>query len=319
MHETIRTLGLHGIIPVVAIDNAAHALPLARALGEGGLHCIEITFRTAAAAEALAAIAHKVPTMLAGAGTVLTIEQAKLAKASGARFIVSPGLNRKVVEYCLAEGIPVTPGVATPSDVEAALDLGLEVVKFFPAEAAGGVKFLNALSAPYRSVRFIPTGGIDETNILSYLKLPRVVACGGSWMVKPELINAGKFDEIRALTSKAVATMLGFELRHVGVNCVDQKEASGAAALAASLFSLSIRQGAASEFVGNGMEFLYSPGRGTHGHLAITTNFIDRAIAHFERRGIRTIPESRVEKDGKLHVVYLDVDLAGFAVHLIQP
>ena len=146
----------------------------------------------------------------------------------------------------------MTPGVATPSDVEAALDLGLDVVKFFPAEAAGGVKYLNAISAPYRSVRFIPTGGIDETNLLSYLKLPRVVACGGSWMVKPELINAGKFDEIRTLTSKAVATMLGFELRHVGVNCVDQKEASGAAALAASLFSMPIRQGATSEFVGNG-------------------------------------------------------------------
>lgn len=319
MHETIRTLGLYGIIPVVAIDRAADAVPLARALEDGGLHCIEITFRTAAAADAIAAIARDCPGMLAGAGTVLTVEQAKLAKASGARFIVSPGLNRKVVEYCLTEGIPVTPGVATPSDVETALDLGLEVVKFFPAEAAGGVKYLNALSAPYRSVRFIPTGGIDEANLLSYLRLPRVVACGGSWMVKPELINGGKFDEIRTLTTKAVATMLGFELRHVGVNCTDQKEASGAAALAASLFTMPIRQGASSEFVGNGLEFLYTPGRGKHGHLAITTHFIERAIAYFERRGIHSIPESRVEKDGRLHVIYLDVDLAGFSVHLIQP
>lgn len=319
MHETIRTLGQYGIIPVVAIDRATDAVPLARALQEGGLNCIEITFRTAAAADALAAIAKECPTMLAGAGTVLTVDQVKKAKENGARFIVAPGLNRKVVEACIAEGLPVTPGVATPSDVEAALDLGLEVVKFFPAEAAGGVKFLNAISAPYRSVRFIPTGGIDESNLLSYLKMPRVLACGGSWMVKPELINAGRFDEIRSLTAKAVATMLGFEFWHLGVNCATQPDASTAASLTSTLFSMAVRQGPTSEFVGTGLEFLYSPGRGTHGHIAIKTNSIERAVAYFERRGVRTIPETRVEKDGKLHVIYLDLDLAGFSVHLIQP
>ncbi len=319
MHETIRTLGQYGIIPVVAIDNAADAVPLAQALQDGGLNCIEITFRTAAAADALAAIAKECPTMLAGAGTVLTVDQVKKAKANGAKFIVAPGLNRKVVEACIAEGMPVTPGVSTPSDVEAALELGLDVVKFFPAEAAGGVKFLNAISAPYRSVKFIPTGGIDENNLLSYLKLPRVLACGGSWMVKPELINAGKFDEIRSLTAKAVATMLGFEFWHLGVNCAAQAEASAAASLASASFSMAIRQGATSEFVGSGLEFLYTPGRGAHGHIAIKTNSIERAVAYFERRGVRTIPETRVEKDGKLHVIYLDMDLAGFSVHLIQP
>lgn len=319
MHETLRTLGLHGIIPVVAIDNAAHAVPLARALEAGGLPCIEITFRTAAAAEALAAITASCPAMLAGAGTVLTVEQAKTAKANGARFIVSPGLNRKVVEYCLAEGLPVTPGVATPSDVEAALDLGLEVVKFFPAEAAGGVKFLNALSAPYRNVRFIPTGGIDEANLLSYLRLPRVVACGGSWMVKPELINGGRFDEIRALTARAVATMLGFEVRHVGINFADAGAAGTSAAFAASVFGMGQRSGTGSEFVGTGLEFLHTPGRGEHGHIAISTHFIERAVAHLQRRGVQTIPGSQVEKDGKLHVVYLAMELGGFAVHLIQP
>ena len=318
MHETLRLLGLHGIIPVVAIDNAAHAVPLARALENGGLHCIEITFRTAAAADAIAAIARECPTMLAGAGTVLTVDQVRAAQDNGARYIVSPGLNKKVVEHCLKAGLPVTPGVATPSDVEAALDLGLEVVKFFPAEAAGGVKFLTALSAPYRQVRFIPTGGIDEKNLLSYLRLPRVHACGGSWMVKPEMINAGKFDEIRAITATAVSTMLGFELRHVGINAPDGDSALAQSTLLADLLHLPLKQGNSSHFVGTGLEFIKGKGRGDNGHIAIGTNFIDRAVAALERRGARMIPESRVEKDGRLQAIYLDMDVAGFALHLVQ-
>ena len=318
MHEILRTLGLNGIIPVVAIDNAAHAVPLARALEGGGLPCIEITFRTAAAADAIAAIARECPTMLAGAGTVLTVDQVKAARDNGARYIVSPGLNRKVVEYCLAQGIPITPGVSTPSDVEAALDLGLEVVKFFPAEAAGGVKFLSALSGPYRQVRFIPTGGIDEKNLLSYLKLPRVHACGGSWMVKPEMINAGKFEEIQAITAQAVSTMLGFELRHVGINCSDADAALRYSTAMAELIRIPVKQGNSSNFVGTGLEFLKGPGRGQHGHIAIGTNFIERGVAYLERRGARMIPESRVEKDGRLTAIYLDMDVAGFALHLVQ-
>ncbi len=318
MHETLRTLGLNGIIPVVAIDNAAHAVPLARALEKGGLPCIEITFRTAAAADAIAAIARDCPTMLAGAGTVLTVDQVKAARDNGARFIVAPGLNRKVVEYCLSIGLPVTPGVATPTDVEAALDMGLEVVKFFPAEAAGGIKFLTAMSAPYRQIRFIPTGGIDENNLLSYLRLPRVHACGGSWMVKPEMINAGRFDEITAITTKAVNTLLGLEVRHVGINCGDGETATAQATLLADLLRAPVRSGNSSIFVGTGLEFIKNKGRGDHGHLAIGTNFIERAVVYLERRGARVIPDTRAEKDGRLHTVYLDLDVAGFALHLIQ-
>ncbi len=319
MHDTLRMLGLYGIIPVVAIDHARHAVPLARALEEGGLPCIEITFRTPAAAAALAAITKERPGMLAGAGTVLTIDQAKAAEDNGARFIVSPGLNPKVVEHCIARGLPVTPGVATPSDVETALALGLDVVKFFPAEAAGGVKFLTALSAPYRQVRFIPTGGIDESNLLSYLRLPRVHACGGSWMVKPEMINAERFDEIRTLTAKAVGTMLGFSVRHVGIHCTSESQATTEAHRVAGLFQMPERQGESSIFVGTGFEFLKSPGRGEKGHIAVNTNFLERAVAFLERSGARTLRESAVEKDGKPHVVYLDLSIAGFAVHLIQP
>ena len=204
MKSVIQQLGLSGIIPVVVIHDAAHAIPLADALAAGGLTSIEITFRTSAAPASIGAIAKARPAMLLGAGTVLTVDQAKSAIDLGARYIVSPGLNRAVVEYCLRSGIPVTPGVVTPTEIEAALDLGLEVVKFFPAEASGGLQYLKAIAAPYTTVKFIPTGGIDETNLLAYLKSPSVHACGGSWMVKAELMQARKFSEITERTVQAV-------------------------------------------------------------------------------------------------------------------
>ena len=193
MQDVLRQVELLGIVPVIAIESASDAEPLAKALYDGGLPCAEVTFRTKAAQEAMTRIAKAFPDLLLGAGTVLTIEQVKTAVDCGAKFIVSPGLNRTVVEYCVAKGIPVTPGVATPSEVEVALELGLEVVKFFPAEATGGLPYLKAISAPYKSLRFIPTGGVDEKNLLSYLKFPKVLACGGSWMVKADLINAKRF------------------------------------------------------------------------------------------------------------------------------
>lgn len=198
-----------GIIPVVSIPESRLAEPLAESLIAGGLPCAEITFRTAAAVESLAAIARRFPEMLLGAGTVLTTGQVDQALDAGARFIVSPGTNPRVVEYCLARGVTIFPGVCTPTEVEAALALGVDVLKFFPAEPMGGTKYLQAICAPYRQVRFIPTGGIDIANIGSYLRLPQVVACGGSWMVRPELMLAGRFDEIRDLTAAAVALVSG--------------------------------------------------------------------------------------------------------------
>jgi 2-dehydro-3-deoxyphosphogluconate aldolase/(4S)-4-hydroxy-2-oxoglutarate aldolase len=229
MNKVLEQIGLHGLVPVVVINDAAQAVPLSEALLAGGLSCIEVTFRTSAAPAAIGTIAKQFPTMLLGAGTVLTVDQVKQAVDLGSRYVVSPGLNRKVVEYCLTHDIPVTPGVATPTEIEVALELGLEVVKFFPAEAMGGLPYLKAIAAPYRKIRFIPTGGIDEKNFLPYLTFPSVTACGGSWMVKPELIAAGKFDDIRALTAQAVNLMLGFELRHVGINTPDADSAGAIA------------------------------------------------------------------------------------------
>lgn len=192
-----------GIIPVVVLDDAKDAEPLGRALMEGGLPCAEVTFRTAAAEESIRIMAEKFPDMLVGAGTVLTTEQVDRAVAAGAKFIVSPGLNPKVVEYCVKKNIPITPGTCNPSNVETALEFGLDVVKFFPAEPAGGLKYIKAIAAPYVGMKFMPTGGINAENVKDYLKYDRILACGGSWMVKGDLIKAGDFEKIKELTAEA--------------------------------------------------------------------------------------------------------------------
>ena len=204
MNEVLNKLHELGIVPVVVIDDAKDAVPLAKALIEGGLPCAEVTFRTAAAADAIKAIADNFPEMLVGAGTVLTTEQVDRAVAAGAKFIVSPGTNPKVVKYCVEKNIPITPGTCNPSDVEQALECGVNIVKFFPAEPAGGLKYIKAIAAPYVDVKFMPTGGINANNVRDYLAYNKIWACGGSWMVKGDLIKAGDFEKIKELTAEAV-------------------------------------------------------------------------------------------------------------------
>ncbi|MBR4005537.1 MAG: bifunctional 4-hydroxy-2-oxoglutarate aldolase/2-dehydro-3-deoxy-phosphogluconate aldolase [Treponema sp.] len=205
MNETLKKIGETGIIPVVVLNRASDAEPLAESLIKGGLPCAEVTFRTDAAEESIRAIAKKFPDMFVGAGTVLTVEQADRAVDAGAKFIVSPGLNPKVVEHCLKKNYPITPGIMTPSELEIALGFGLDVVKFFPAENAGGLKMIKAISAPYTMMKFMPTGGINTTNVRDYLACDKILACGGSWMVKGDLINAGDFARIEELTKEAAA------------------------------------------------------------------------------------------------------------------
>jgi 2-dehydro-3-deoxyphosphogluconate aldolase/(4S)-4-hydroxy-2-oxoglutarate aldolase len=195
MSEILKQLEKMRVVPVVAIQNAEDSMQLAGALTEGGLPCVEITFRTAAAIDAMRIIAQR-GDILVGAGTVLKVDQVKAAVDVGARFMVAPGFNPKVVEYCVENHITITPGICTPSDIEAALDFGLEVLKFFPAEAFGGLKTLKAMSGPYTTIKFIPTGGISPDNLLEYLQFPKVIACGGTWIAKSALISEGKFDEI---------------------------------------------------------------------------------------------------------------------------
>ncbi|HSQ32432.1 MAG TPA: bifunctional 4-hydroxy-2-oxoglutarate aldolase/2-dehydro-3-deoxy-phosphogluconate aldolase [Gemmatimonadaceae bacterium] len=192
------------VVPVITIDDAENAVPLARALVAGGLSCAEITFRTAAAAAALQRISAEVPEVLVGAGTVLTASQADAALEAGAQFIVAPGFAPHVVEYCQAHAVAVFPGVATPTEIEAALETGLRTLKFFPAEPLGGLTYLKAVAAPYADVSFIPTGGINATNVASYLAFDRVVACGGSWMAPAAWIAAKQFDRIRDESRRAV-------------------------------------------------------------------------------------------------------------------
>ena len=205
MNSVLEQIGHTGIVPVVVLNNASDAEPLANALIKGGLPCAEVTFRTAAAEESIKIMATKFPEMFVGAGTVLTTEQVDRAIGAGAKFIVSPGFNPKVVEYCIKNNYPICPGIMTPTELEMALGFGLDVVKFFPAENAGGLKMIKAMSAPYTMMKFMPTGGINATNVRDYLACDKILACGGSWMVKGDLISAGKFDEIQKLTVEAAA------------------------------------------------------------------------------------------------------------------
>jgi 2-dehydro-3-deoxyphosphogluconate aldolase/(4S)-4-hydroxy-2-oxoglutarate aldolase len=203
--NSIARLGELGIVPVVRLDEPAQGDRLAEALLAGGLPCAEITYRTAAAGEGIRRMCARSPEMLVGAGTVVTPAQAQQAVEAGARFIVSPGFDRRVAEWCLLHEVPVMPGVATPTEILTALESGLNVLKFFPAEALGGREMLEALSPAFVGVKFVPTGGITAANAGAYLRLPSVFALGGSWLVAPKLIAAGAFEEIARLTAEAVA------------------------------------------------------------------------------------------------------------------
>ncbi len=307
-----------GIIPVVVIDDAKDAVPLAKALCEGGLPVAEVTFRTDAAEEAIRQMATACPEMLVGAGTVLTTEQVDRAVAAGAKFIVSPGLNPKVVKYCQEKNVPITPGTARPTDIEMALELGLEVVKFFPAEQNGGLPMIKAMAAPYTKVKFMPTGGINAKNLKSYLDFDKIIACGGSWMVPKDLVAAGDFEAIKNLTREAVNTMLGFELRHVGINAKSEEEADGVAGSFEKLFGFTKKAGSSSVFAGTGIEVMKTPYLGANGHIAIGTNYIDRAVYHMELQGFEFDMSTAKYKNDKLIAVYLKGELGGFAVHLVQ-
>jgi len=300
------------------IEKPEDALPLGRALIDGDLPIAEITFRTSAAEDSIKTLTKELPELLVGAGTVLTIEQVKKAVSAGAKFIVSPGFNPKVVDYCIENNIPVTPGINNPTQIEMALERGIEVVKFFPAEASGGLSLLKSMSAPYNDIKFIPTGGINQNNLCSYLSNNKILACGGSWMVKPNLISSGNFAEITRLTREAVSTMLGFEFAHLGINEETKDKALNSANLLSYLFNFPLEEGTNSIFIGSNFEIIKNQYLGKHGHIAITTNDIHRAIAYLKKKDISVFPKTAKEKNGKLKAIYIDQEISGFAIHLLQ-
>lgn len=319
MDGILEKIGEIGIVPVIRIDRAEDAVPLAKALCDGGLPCAEITFRTAAAEESIKRITKELPDMLVGAGTVLTLEQLGKAADAGAKFIVSPGFNPTIVKACRERGILVTPGCSTPSDIEQALELGLKTVKFFPAEAAGGIKAIKAMAAPYVDVNFMPTGGINAKNLNDYLSFDRIVACGSSWMVDPDIVAAGNFREVTRLTREAVQIMLGFSLAHIGINCDNGSEAESVAKLFCMAFGLEYKPGNSSIFAGTAVEVMKTKFYGKNGHIGFSTNSAHRAAAYLRRQGIRLNEESaRYDDKGRLQFIYLAEEFGGFGVHIVQ-
>jgi 2-dehydro-3-deoxyphosphogluconate aldolase/(4S)-4-hydroxy-2-oxoglutarate aldolase len=279
----------------------------------------EITFRSAAAEEAIRRVHTELPEVILGAGTVLTTQQADRAIAAGATYIVSPGLNPVVVKHCVDKGVPVVPGCANPSDIEIALSLGLKTVKFFPAEALGGLPLIKAMSAPYGDVRFLPTGGVNEANLLDYLSFPKVVACGGSWMVDQKAIAAKDWARIESLTRSAVSLMLGFEIMHIGINSGSPEQAMKDAEAICNLLGWTVKDGNSSVFAGTGFEMMKKTLCGKNGHVAIGCNDVRRARWHLERRGF-VFDEKLAffDANGKMKSIYLKDDIAGFAFHLLQ-
>lgn len=314
MNDVLQRIYEIGIVPVIAIDDAEKAVPLAKALVRGGLPAAEVTFRTAAAEEAIRRIRAEVPEMLVGAGTVLTKEQADRAIEAGVSFIVSPGFNPEITKYVVDKGMLMMPGTATPGEMEQAMAMGLSVVKFFPAEQNGGVAKLKAVAGPYQNLRWMPTGGVNEKNLLDYLSFNKIIACGGTWMVKKDLIEQENWDEIERLTRQAVQKMLGFELAHIGINSENEDEAKKTAALFEAMFGFSGKEGSSSIFVGEKeIEVMKKPFYGRNGHIAIRTNTLPRAIAYFKARGFAFREETVTDK-----AAYFADEIGGFAVHLLQ-
>ena len=317
MNDTLVKLSQIGIVPVVALNDINDAGPLAKALCDGGLPCAEVTFRTDCAEEAIRVMTTEFPQMFVGAGTVLTTEQVDRAVGAGAKFIVSPGLNPEVVKYCVDKNIPVTPGCANPSDIEQALAFGLDVVKIFPAEAIGGLKLIKSMAAPYVNMKFMPTGGINAKNLNDYLAYDRIVACGGSWMVSGDLVNAGKFDEITALTKEAVKNMLGFRIKHIGINSPDDTTAASTANAFATMFGFDKNEAVGSYFCGDGVEVMKSQGKGTMGHIAVGCNSVDRAVYHLSAQGVEFDMDTALYNEkGAMKFIYLKGEFGGFALHL---
>ena len=270
------------VVPVVVLDKAEDAVPTARAMLAGGIDTMEITFRTACAPEAIRAVAENCPEVLVGAGTVLNLEQCKLALEMGAKFIVSPGFSEEVVGYCVEHGVSVAPGCVTPTEIMSAMKYGLKMVKFFPANVYGGLTALKNLAAPFGDMKFLPTGGVNADNVGDFISAPFIHAVGGSWVCPKAEIAAGNWEKITNLCREARKAALGFEVVHVGINMPDAEAALSLAGELNKAFDMPVKDGNSSVFASSGVEIMKSPYLGTNGHIAIRTNNIGLAAAEGE-------------------------------------
>jgi 2-dehydro-3-deoxyphosphogluconate aldolase/(4S)-4-hydroxy-2-oxoglutarate aldolase len=318
--NTLEKIGKIGLVPVVVIDNADDAVPAGKALVDAGIGVMEITMRTDAGIQAIKNVRKGLPDMLVGAGTILTLDKCKEAVEAGAQFIVSPGLNPVIVEWCIKNGVTVTPGCITPTEIDRALSYGLHVLKFFPADVYGGVKGCAALNGPYKSagVKFIPTGGINNDNLVDYADKPFIHALGGGWLCKTADIAAHNFEAITGNAKKAVDLLLGFEVAHVGVNQESGEDALSVAEAFNRAFGFPVKQGNSSNFAGSAIEVTKSRSLGTCGHVAVRTNNISRAIYYLGLRGFEADMETAKYKGDNMIAVYLKDEFGGFAVHLLQ-
>ena len=313
----IDEISLYGLLPVIKIEDAADAVPLVGALKEGGLPVAEITFRTEAAAQRIELATKAFPDALIGAGTVLSVDQLKKAVDAGAKYIGSPGFNPKVVRYAVENDIPMVPGVATPGDIEAALEMGISCVKLFPAEVLGGVGYIKALSGPYGKLRFVPTGGVNEANMMSYLSLKQVAAIGGSFMAPSDLIKRTDWDGIAAAARASVNKVLGMELIHLGINTGGEEDAVQGDRFLSQLLNLPVKESADAIMVGGEFEICKQKKPGKYGHIAIGVNNILRAIRQLSDRGYEIDTPLKDDK-GEVKAAYLKQEVCGFALHLLR-
>ena len=308
-----------GIVPVIKLVIRADSVSLAKALYDGVIHCAVVSFRAKGADQVISQMVEAYPDMLVGAGTVLTIDQCDQAIAAGAKFCVAPGLNPSIVKHCLDRGVPFVPGVANGSQIEQAMELGLDFVKFFPAEQAGGLAYIKAIAAPYSQIKFMPTGGINENNLNTYLAFQKIVCCGGSWIVPDHLVKAGKWEEITALCRAAVNKMLGFSIAHIGINCENENEAESTCADFAKMFGWEQKNGSSSIFAGSFIECMKAPYKGAKGHIAVAANSVRRAVYQLSHLGVEAdLSTAKYDASGRMTVVYLKDEFSGFAVHLVE-
>lgn len=318
--DILDRIGRVGLVPVVVIDNADDAVQVAKALMCSGVDVMEITMRTAAGILAIRNIRKTYPEMLLGAGTVLSVEKAKESVEASAQFIVSPGFNPEVVQWCIDNGVAITPGCVTPSEIERALAYGIKIVKFFPADIYGGVKGCNALYGPYKSagVKFIPTGVVNNDNLADYSDKPFIHAVGGAWLCTNEDIANHNFSAITAVANKAVDILLGFELAHIGINRQSIEPSMSLVEELSKAFNFAVKTGNSSIFAGPSIEVNNAIGLGDNGYITIKTNSIKRAMHYLGKRGFEADMEAAKYEEDKLIAIYLKKQFGGFVIQLLQ-